>query len=168
MEKKILLIVVFILFTGCKEVENKTDLKIIENYKIYNVSDTTSIFKCNDLDIKNAFGKLNIFIKKPNLLIIKCTYNRGYGGEIVYVEINDKLKILNVTFDYVDDTVGGDKEIYTVTNSKIILNKNPFTENLTDVKGEISIKGQVKIKPTGMFEFSRNEKFSFFGYFICE
>lgn len=152
---------------GCENHKSETLLQVVSGYNIPIVSDTIPLFVCSDSDYKNSFGKLEFKINKKTLNI-NCTYNRGYGGEIVNVIIDDKLRILNITYNYIDDTVGGNEEIYTILNSKIILNKNPFTDNSYDFKGEISIKGEVEIKPASIFELSTKEKFNFLGYFVCK
>jgi hypothetical protein len=167
MRKTAIILVLFLSFIGCKEPKNKSNLKIIKDYAVPAVLDKITLYKCSDSEIKNNFGKLHVTIE-PNLLEIKCVYNKGYGGEIVNIEIDNNLKVITATFDYEDDSVGGNEEEYSITNINITLNKNPFTEGLTDLNGKISMEGTVKLIPKDFFELSKIEKFNYFGYIICD
>ncbi len=99
---------------------------------------------------------------------IRCIYNRGYGGEVIEMEIDNKSKINYISYKYNDDTVGEANEVYEITSSKIIFNKNPLIQNQNNFKGAIELKGVVELKSVNMFEFSKKEKFHFKGYMICE
>ena len=166
MKKKIFICSLLFLL-GCENQKSAPLLQVFSEYKIPIVSDTIPIFVCSDSANKKSFGKLDFEIIK-NTANIKCTYNKGYGGEVVNVILDDKLKVLNITYNYIDDTVGGNAEIYTILKSKIILNKNPFTDKSSGFHGEISIDGEVEIRPLSIFELSTKEKFNFLGYFVCK
>lgn len=171
MEKKILLLIMsFVLFNGCnKEIEKKTSVKIIKNFNFSNSSRTKSLFKCIVKDERNTVGRFNTNFTKSNILELKCINQMKNGVEIVGIKINNKLEILKVTYSYDSyDTVGENEEIYIITNSEMILNKNPFVNKYNGFKGEVSLTGEVEIKSNSLFESSSKEKFSFSGYFVCE
>ncbi|WP_163408694.1 hypothetical protein [Flavobacterium ajazii] len=164
--KKIILLLILQMFIGCKKDNFKSDFKIIKNYKIYE-SDSVSIFRCNNFGKKKNYGEFKIKGKFP--LKISCIYHGKHGGETINLEINNKLQIIKSYYYYDSyDTTGGFKEEYSITHIEIILNKNPFEEDMNNFQGKILIRGKVKIISDAFYEFSRIEKFKYIGYFICE
>lgn len=167
MKKNVMLSLILIIFISCKERQLKSDLKIIKNYKVSNISDTISVFSCNNFDKEKKYGELKVLGNHP--LRIKCMYQGSYGGETINLEINDQLKIIKADYCYDSyDIEGKAKEVYSINNVKLVINKIPTENNLNGLEGKLLLIGNVKIISDSFYEFSKIENFKYVGYFICK
>jgi len=159
------------LLIGCKKsTERKPECKLVLNsaYHINDRKDSITTFKCSADQKILPSSVLTMKFINQNLIEITCSNNSGYGGEDIVFQVSKDLSISNVKFDYTSDNEGGKTETYKIEKFKLTLNRNPFKDGTSDLQGEFSIRGKIKVDPDSWFKASFEEDLIYSSLIYCK
>ena len=130
-------IIILILITNFAFGQNKVSIK--KNTVKYEREDEFNRF--DDVENSNLeYEGLSINFKSNLELEIKNSCSSGFTGNDVSFVINDKLELINTTYDSWTDVIDLENQVtYKVKNVELILNQNPF-KSISELRGNYILK----------------------------